>query len=702
MKNDGTPQPSSPPPPFRLGEWLVQPSLNRVSRGSETIRLEPIVMQLLCRLASRPGEVFSREELLGTVWGDTIVCEDSLTRAVSDLRRIFRDDAQHPRYIETIRKGGYRLIAPVSPPDAAPVRAPASEAARGRRSRWPVSLFALIMIAAVLLLLRDRLQKPEREAVALRSVPLTTYEGREMYPAVSKDGTRIAFAWDSGSGKDFDIYTRGMESGTPLRLTDHPDDEICPAWSPNGSRIAFIRLGREGGVFTVPSPGGMARRLSDAKTWEYGLDWSPNGEWLAFSSYTEPESTFGIVLLSTETLELKRLTFPPPPFSRDLYPRFAPDGESIAFVRTDNPLTSELRVVPVSGGSDRSLGDDLGGIVGFDWTAKGGHLLLAASRSGEPELWRFDPRDRSAHWIPTTSPRVAHPDIAQAPGILVYEEPSVRTDIYRARRRDDAEREPDLAPWISSTRRDFDPSCSPGGERIAFVSDRSGFHEIWIADSSGGDPKRVTELRSAAVRRPRWSPDGGRLAFSSVVERFFAVHVLDVATGEIERVSTGEEHELVSFWSPDGEWIHFEAGAGCEQRHRKTRPAGRNTQDVMPAGVCSLRPSPDGTRLYYIKTKDGCIWSRPATGGAENLVVRGDYRFDVPDVIPTEDGIYLLERGPNEHRFLFHAFASSRSETLFALPLSFGPGVCMSPDGETFLFEHTTREGDLALVRAFP
>jgi DNA-binding winged helix-turn-helix (wHTH) protein/TolB-like protein/Tfp pilus assembly protein PilF len=98
---------------FRLGEWLIRPQLNTVQGDSGTVRLEHKFMLVLVCLAGRPGEVISKDELIRTVWADTFVTDDVLTRAVSELRRILRDDAKQPHIIETVSKIGYRLIAPV-------------------------------------------------------------------------------------------------------------------------------------------------------------------------------------------------------------------------------------------------------------------------------------------------------------------------------------------------------------------------------------------------------------------------------------------------------------------------------------------------------------------------------------------------------------------------------------------------------------
>jgi DNA-binding winged helix-turn-helix (wHTH) protein/TolB-like protein len=98
---------------FRLGEWRICPQLNSVQKDGTTVRLEHKFMQVLVCLAGRPGEVVSKEELIRTVWVDTFVTDDVLTRAVSELRRILGDDAKQPHIIETVSKNGYRLIAPV-------------------------------------------------------------------------------------------------------------------------------------------------------------------------------------------------------------------------------------------------------------------------------------------------------------------------------------------------------------------------------------------------------------------------------------------------------------------------------------------------------------------------------------------------------------------------------------------------------------
>lgn len=103
----------APPECLRIGDWIVEPSINRLRRGRQEARLEPKSMDLLVYLASHTNQVVSRSELEASVWQGTVVGYDTLTGAIQKLRRALGDDRAHPRYIETLSKRGYRLIAPV-------------------------------------------------------------------------------------------------------------------------------------------------------------------------------------------------------------------------------------------------------------------------------------------------------------------------------------------------------------------------------------------------------------------------------------------------------------------------------------------------------------------------------------------------------------------------------------------------------------
>ena len=98
---------------FRLGDWIVDPKSHSLRQGDDEVRLESKVMRVLVFLSERPGEVVSRQELESAIWAGVIVTDDALINAMAKLRKALGDNARDPRYIETIAKSGYRLIADV-------------------------------------------------------------------------------------------------------------------------------------------------------------------------------------------------------------------------------------------------------------------------------------------------------------------------------------------------------------------------------------------------------------------------------------------------------------------------------------------------------------------------------------------------------------------------------------------------------------
>jgi len=200
---------------FRLGEWLICPLLNTVKRDGTTVRLEQKFMQVLVCLACRPSEVVSKDELIRTVWADTFVTDDVLTRAVSELRRILKDDAKQPHIIETVAKNGYRLIAPVqripnsSATTGQEIRAVSSAAGkRGMRIAGALA-FLVIAITVTITLLR------------MSAKPAKT-QGKGPQPIA------VLPLQNASAAKDFDFLRLGLADDIATTLSFYPSLSIRP------------------------------------------------------------------------------------------------------------------------------------------------------------------------------------------------------------------------------------------------------------------------------------------------------------------------------------------------------------------------------------------------------------------------------------------------------------------------------------------
>ena len=106
---------SSWEPDFFVGDWWVRPALGKLERGDESVALEPRSMQFLCCLASHAPDLVSKPRLIREIWGEGVaVTDEVLSHAVWELRKAFGDEARNPRYIATLPRKGYRLVAKVS------------------------------------------------------------------------------------------------------------------------------------------------------------------------------------------------------------------------------------------------------------------------------------------------------------------------------------------------------------------------------------------------------------------------------------------------------------------------------------------------------------------------------------------------------------------------------------------------------------
>jgi DNA-binding winged helix-turn-helix (wHTH) protein/TolB-like protein len=133
-------------PKLRIGDWQVDPTAGQIARGAEVVRVEARTMRLLMELAAHAGRTVSIDELLDRVWSGVIVTPDSVYQAVAGLRRILGDDPKRPRYIATVPRLGYRMVAKVEPWSDKP------QARRGRAANGVIALGVVLSLGVVALL----------------------------------------------------------------------------------------------------------------------------------------------------------------------------------------------------------------------------------------------------------------------------------------------------------------------------------------------------------------------------------------------------------------------------------------------------------------------------------------------------------------------------------------------------------------------
>lgn len=693
---------SGPPPgsvstqAFRIGKWKVDPESNLLAAEGRGIRVEPRVMQVLLCLASRPGRPVSRDELMSVAWSDVIVGEDALNAAISKLRRLFDDDPRSPRFIETVPKVGYRLIAPVFREEAP---APSEAELPARKGRLPLAFAAVgivvIAIAALVFAWRSATRNAGRDASApSRMVPLTSDPGIEVEPAISPgNGDRVAYAWKGPAGDDWAIWVRTLASGQPLQLTAGEGSDHHPAWSPDAQWIAFVRTG--GGscaVLRVPALGGATERIAECSSPVYDLDWSSDGRLLAWSEPSNSGSPHRIVANDVETGRRFPLTTPDPRGLGDLAVAFEPGSDRFAFARSPALGIEEIWIGQVGSETPRQLTRMEGKIHGFDW-GPGGELVVSSNRGGLFALWSIPANGGGPAWITGGPSDVDAPSVSADGKSIVFEQWSDEANLHAL----------DLATGIrralvQSSRWDWDPSFSMDGSRMAFVSDRSGSPELWTANAEGSDPSKLTSFSGPYLSRPRWSPDGRTIVFDSRAGGSADIWIADAAGGAPRRVTADPAQDLAPFWSSEGTRILFGSNRGGTWSIWSVAPDGSDAREEVGGG---FKGEAAEQGVLFTRRSEPGLWLAQGDGTARR-VAEDLAPLDASNWTVHGGFVYYVRREtPDSPRLVRLALDSGESKEVASLEsLLRHSSIAVAPSGSPIVFSRVDRlEADLVVLQ---
>lgn len=688
-------------PPFQLGTWRVYPDRQLIESEAGPVSLEPRQMQVLVYLAEHAGAVVPRDQLLAVIWQEVVVNEAALTRTISELRKIFDDDAKTPRYIETIRKTGYRLIAPVEPLQASARHMPSGDSMHPgttKRYTWNWWVGAVVLGVSVLTLVAWWTRPPTAEVAWLHAQPFTTYPGQERHPALSPDGSRVVFVQAQGGQPD--LYIKQHNTETPLQLTDDNGYEAHPAWSPNGSTIAFARSDSgQVGLYSVPAIGGTARKLVDVASGVSGLAWSPDGALLIFAQRIVAGGPYHLFQLRLSDLRMEPLTEAPSQHIGDLNPAFSPDGTTLAFTRSDRVGGQEIYLMDLATRKLQRFTQGQRGVNGLAWLPTGDELVFSSYRNGTYSLWRGDVVSGALTWIPTTADRIYNPTVARHVNRLVFEAFRYEKNIWQIERVDTgfvAER------FIHSTQWDWEAAYTPKGDRVAFISSRSGALEIWLAEGDGSQPVQRTSFEGAAMGNPRWSPDGQHVSFHASPEGHAALYVLDADGGTPKRLTESSANTINASWSSDGQWLYAGSDRTGDWQVWKIHAETRAAVQVTETGGFLAFEGPAGDSLYFNKADAPGIWARALTGGTPVRVIDDLRLGHWGDWMVRASGIYYVQQQGREAWLVHYAFSDRTTRLLTRLPRLATPSLFVSVDEQRILHASLeASESDLMMVEDF-
>jgi len=263
-------------------------------------------------------------------------------------------------------------------------------------------------------------------------------------------GNKIAFASDRDG--NYEVYVMNEDGSGLKRLTNNPDEDVFPCWSPDGRKIAFESR-RDGNpeIYVMNADGTEQTNLTNSTSWDQFPSWSSDGQNIAFHSIRDENHE--IYTMNSDGSELKRLTNNS---THDMGPSWSPDGMKIAFhsIKDEN---HEIYVMNADGSEQTRLTNDPARDTSPAWSPDGKKIAFVSNRDGNFEIYVMNTNGG------------------------------------------------ELRRLTNNSINDGNPSWSSDGKKIAFVSDRDGNREIYVMNADGSEQKRLTN-NPAEDRFPCWLP----------------------------------------------------------------------------------------------------------------------------------------------------------------------------------------------------
>lgn len=695
----------------------------RSAEFSRSARMAQFLRYIIAKTESGEHEEL-KEKIVGiAVFGrshdwdpklDTIVRSEA-RRLRAKLEEYYNGAGKEDVLRLTVPKGSYVpewcvreevRIAVEPQPAPLPAVESAPEALQGRRwTKWPLYAgFAVILCALSFWLLRPAILGTKStladEGAEFEVLPFATEAGRQFNPAISPDGKKVAFVWDGGKS-NFDIYIKQVKSGALKRVTDDKSPDLHPAWSPDGRQLAYLRRSASASdLMLLDVEGGRPHKVASISSLAEGWvseslysgcqspTWSPDGKSMVLTQNLYGKQGYGLVYVPVNSGPIERITTPASG-DEDCYPRFSPDGQTLAFIRYISHGRSDIYTLTKESKQVKQLTFDHRNVRGLSWTADGKRIIFASNRQGSYEIQMIGREGGRSQSLPSNTASASEPVVSPDGHWLAFVESAENWNIWRARL-DAAGMVRSPERFIASSGKNHTPSISPDGSTIAFVSDRSGNPEIWISDSDGKQARQLTQFGGPWLGTIRWSPDSSKIVFDARPKGHSAIFTLPVSGGTPRVIEEGPFEVRRPAWSRDGKSIYFDIHRVGKSQIYKLALEDGSSRPIAPSDSLDPTESIDGRLLFFISSLRQ-LW-RSGSDGSNAEVIPGVRPNPELDWAVVTDGIYFASDADAATTINFFRFVDHKVIRAGLLPQALSPGtpsLVISSDRKWLLYVTT-------------
>jgi DNA-binding winged helix-turn-helix (wHTH) protein/Tol biopolymer transport system component len=744
---------------IRFGAFEVDLRAGELRKNGLKIKLQEQPLQVLAMLLRHPGEVVTREELQKTVWpADTFVDFDrGLNKAINKIREALEDSADHPRFVETLPRRGYRFIALLDVggafmaaeqghPGGVPQRqraglalpSPERRVASAFRRRWPLILAAVVLVltaSAGIIWFFTQHRHPKTE-LSERQLTANPPEDHVMGAAVSPDGKHVAYNDQTG------LYLRSIDSGEThaVSLPAGFQDRIWELkWFPDGGKLLAQVGAPEGFDFWMITIMGEA---APHFLYRGGVNpaISPDGQSVAFDKFELGKPGGGGVWVGGINGESPRELVAGKEDQVVFSPAWSPDGRWIAYLRFWKTAYHAIEVRPVGGGPAKSLISEsnlpkLSSLRYHDlprlaWSPDW-RLVFFATQTPESlpsqeqySLWEVpvEPRtgeaagrpERLTQWSDFAPLRTTI--TADGKRLALLKE-RVWQDVYLGELGPDGTSMKPPRRFTLDDRGSYLQDWARDSKAVVFTSNRSSKWEIF----SQGLDERVAEAvvrvsRDHLINGAAMSPDGSWILYDESARATLGAppspHRL------MRRATAGGSPEMVFEEAVDTRWDYWcpeKPGSSCVLSEKEgkdfvfysldpVRGKGEQLGKIEASGFAGWSVSPDGSRLALVdpgKQRRIEVLTFQEGGWHEVSVEPGWGQFESIAWAAGGNGFFVTSRLPNSWNLLHVTLTGKLKPLLRNGRRQWIANPLPSPDGKYLAFEAQTRDSNVWMLEGF-